>query len=184
MAPEVAEYIAGSLASVRSVPVKNTPIPLAQLGVRPPVKKEVRLLRFLCDDGGGSPYADWSLQHPQMQSVEASMRLDAVASAGMGMSRGKLKDMIEGGDVLVNWKEVRCLDICVMVMGDTGSVIYCMDTNPPRVQPGHERQLAAQRGGHRDGPRQGPAGDPGGGEDVQGQVPGQDDEVRIGLRIG
>jgi RNA-binding protein YlmH len=42
-----------------------------------------------------------------MQSVEASMRLDAVASAGMGMSRGKLKDMIEGGDVLVNWKEVR-----------------------------------------------------------------------------
>lgn len=74
----------------------------------------------------------------QMQSVEASMRLDAVASAGMGMSRGKVKrktggpheckkiigwgrpftfslktlpplqvkDMIEGGDVLVNWKEV------------------------------------------------------------------------------
>jgi RNA-binding protein YlmH len=41
MAPEVAEYIAGSLASVRSVPVKNTPIPLAELGVRPPVKKEV-----------------------------------------------------------------------------------------------------------------------------------------------
>lgn len=35
------------------------------------------------------------------------MRLDAVASAGMGMSRGKVKDMIEGGDVLVNWKEVR-----------------------------------------------------------------------------
>ena len=42
-----------------------------------------------------------------MQSVEASMRLDAVASAGMGLSRGKVKDMIEGGDVLVNWKEVR-----------------------------------------------------------------------------
>lgn len=37
------------------------------------------------------------------------MRLDAVASAGMGMSRGKVKDMIEGGDVLVNWKEVRLL---------------------------------------------------------------------------
>jgi RNA-binding protein YlmH len=41
------------------------------------------------------------------------MRLDAVASAGMGMSRGKLKDMIEGGDVLVNWKEVRVrVDVC------------------------------------------------------------------------
>jgi hypothetical protein len=42
MAPEVAEYITGTLASVRSVPVKNSPIPLAELGVRPPVKKEVR----------------------------------------------------------------------------------------------------------------------------------------------
>lgn len=42
VAPEVAEYICGSLASVRSVPVKNSPIPLAELGVRPPVKKEVR----------------------------------------------------------------------------------------------------------------------------------------------
>lgn len=41
MAPEVAEYICGALASVRSVPVKNAPIPLAELGVRPPVKKEV-----------------------------------------------------------------------------------------------------------------------------------------------
>jgi len=30
-----------SLASVRSVPVKNTAIPLTELGVRPPVTKEV-----------------------------------------------------------------------------------------------------------------------------------------------
>lgn len=41
VAPEVAEYICGSLAAVRSVPVKNTPIQLSELGVRPPVKKEV-----------------------------------------------------------------------------------------------------------------------------------------------
>lgn len=82
MAPEVAEYVMTALASVRSVPVKNKAIPLKELGVRPPVTKE-------------------------MQSVEASMRLDAVASAGMGMSRSKLKDMIESGDVLVNWKETK-----------------------------------------------------------------------------
>lgn len=42
MAPEVAEYITGSLASVRSVPVKNSFIAVVELGVRPPVKKEVR----------------------------------------------------------------------------------------------------------------------------------------------
>jgi len=30
-----------SLASVRSVPVKTTAIPLTELGVRPPVTKEV-----------------------------------------------------------------------------------------------------------------------------------------------
>ena len=41
VAPEVAEYIMTSLASVRSVPVKNTAIPLSELGVRPPVTKEV-----------------------------------------------------------------------------------------------------------------------------------------------
>lgn len=40
VAPEVAEYIAGSLASVRSVPVKNSFVDLKELGVRPPVKKE------------------------------------------------------------------------------------------------------------------------------------------------
>ncbi len=43
LAPEVAEYIMGTLASVRSVPVKNSALALADLGVRPPVKKEVRL---------------------------------------------------------------------------------------------------------------------------------------------
>lgn len=39
--PEVAEYVMTSLAAVRSAPVKNTAIPLNELGVRPPVTKEV-----------------------------------------------------------------------------------------------------------------------------------------------
>jgi RNA-binding protein YlmH len=34
------------------------------------------------------------------------MRLDAVASAGFGMSRSKMTDLIASGDVRVNWKEI------------------------------------------------------------------------------
>lgn len=34
------------------------------------------------------------------------MRLDAIASAGFGMSRSKMVEYIEGGDVRVNWKEI------------------------------------------------------------------------------
>ena len=66
---------------VRSVPVKTRRIPLDELKVREPKKKE-------------------------LTSTEASMRLDAIASAGFGMSRGKMVDMITGGDVRVNWREI------------------------------------------------------------------------------
>jgi RNA-binding protein YlmH len=38
--------------------------------------------------------------------VEASLRLDAIASAGFGMSRSKMVDLINGNEVRVNWKEV------------------------------------------------------------------------------
>lgn len=34
------------------------------------------------------------------------MRLDAIASAGFGMSRSKMADLITGGDVRVNWRDV------------------------------------------------------------------------------
>lgn len=34
------------------------------------------------------------------------MRLDAIASAGFGMSRSKMSDLIDSGDVRVNWKDV------------------------------------------------------------------------------
>ena len=66
---------------VRSVPVKVKPIELSELKIREPKKKE-------------------------LTTVEASMRLDAVASAGFGMSRNKMVDLIDGGDVRVNWKEI------------------------------------------------------------------------------
>lgn len=79
--PELMAFLEMNLTQVRSVPVKVQTIDFAQLRVREPRKK-------------------------QMTTVEASLRLDAVASAGFGMSRSKMADLINGGDVRVNWKEV------------------------------------------------------------------------------
>jgi RNA-binding protein YlmH len=55
------------------------------------------------------------------RSVEASLRVDALASAGFRMSRSKLADMISGGDVRVNWKEVTKNGLCLKT-GDVVSV--------------------------------------------------------------
>ena len=79
--PELVDFLSVSLLQVRSVPVKTKPIDWSELRVREPKKKE-------------------------MTTVEASMRLDAVASAGFGMSRSKMADMITAGDVRVNWKAI------------------------------------------------------------------------------
>lgn len=78
--PEMVEYLEMHLTQVRSVPVKTRRIELAELKIREPKKKE-------------------------MTTVEASMRLDAIASAGFGMSRSKMVEFIDGGDVRVNWKD-------------------------------------------------------------------------------
>jgi photosystem II S4 domain protein len=77
---ELVDFLQANLTQVRSVPVKTQPIPIAELKVREPKKKE-------------------------LMTVEASMRLDAVASAGFGMSRSKMAELISAGDVRVNWKE-------------------------------------------------------------------------------
>lgn len=79
--PEMVEYLEMNLMQVRSVPVKTKRIDLSELKIREPKKKE-------------------------MTTVEASMRLDAIASAGFGMSRSKMVDLINGGDVRINWKDV------------------------------------------------------------------------------
>ncbi|MGB3135451.1 MAG: photosystem II S4 domain protein [Nodosilinea sp.] len=79
--PEIADSLVESLTQVRSVPVKTQPLEWDQLRVRPPRKKD-------------------------LTTVEASLRLDAVTSAGFGMSRSKMADLISGGDVRVNWKPV------------------------------------------------------------------------------
>ncbi|MDA0265638.1 MAG: photosystem II S4 domain protein [Cyanobacteria bacterium] len=79
--PELVEFLEMQLVQVRSVPVKTRPIDWQELRVRQPKKKE-------------------------MTTVEASLRLDAVASAGFGMSRSKMVDLISAGDVRVNWKPI------------------------------------------------------------------------------
>lgn len=79
--PEMVEFFQVSLQQVRSVPVKVQPITLDELKIRPPQKKEIN-------------------------TVEASLRLDAIASAGFGLSRSKMSDAITGGDVRVNWKDI------------------------------------------------------------------------------
>lgn len=79
--PELVEFLEVNLTQVRSVPVKTRAISLEELKIRPPKKKE-------------------------MTTVEASMRLDAVASAAFGMSRSKMASAIAQGNVRVNWKPI------------------------------------------------------------------------------
>ena len=79
--PEMVEFLELELKQVRSVPVKTQRIELSELKFKEPKKKE-------------------------LTTVEASLRLDAVASAGFGMSRSKMVDLIAAGDVRVNWKEI------------------------------------------------------------------------------
>jgi len=79
--PELVDYLSVSLTQVRTVPVKTRSIELATLKIRAPQTKEIA-------------------------TTEASLRLDAIASAGFGMSRSKMVDFIDGDDVRVNWKSV------------------------------------------------------------------------------
>ncbi|MEB3275165.1 MAG: photosystem II S4 domain protein [Prochlorothrix sp.] len=79
--PELVDFLTMSLNQVRSVPVKTTAIAFEDLRIQPPRTKS-------------------------LTTVEASLRLDAIASAGFGMSRSKMVDLIQSGDVRVNWKTV------------------------------------------------------------------------------
>ncbi|MEC4806713.1 MAG: photosystem II S4 domain protein [Jaaginema sp. PMC 1079.18] len=80
--PELVEFLSSTLKQVRSVPVQVRGIEMSELKVRPPQRKE-------------------------MTTVEASMRLDAIASAGFRMSRSKMADLINAGDVRINWKAAK-----------------------------------------------------------------------------
>lgn len=76
---DVVDFLTGALTQVRTVSVRVERIEFSDLQVRPPSVKE-------------------------MTVHEASMRLDAVASAGFGMSRSKLVDLVKSGACQRNYQ--------------------------------------------------------------------------------
>ncbi|EXB42552.1 Putative RNA-binding protein ylmH [Morus notabilis] len=78
---DLVDFIIAALDQVGRVPVSCTKIPLSALDYEPPRTKTFK-------------------------TVEASLRVDALASAGFKMSRSKLVDLISNGDVRVNWTPV------------------------------------------------------------------------------
>ncbi len=77
--PELGEFLRTHLTQVRSVPVQVHPLDWSELRVPEPRTKN-------------------------LTTVEASLRLDALGSAGFGLSRAKMVDWIKQGEVRVNWQ--------------------------------------------------------------------------------
>lgn len=78
----LAARLNGQAALVRTVPV--------QLSARPIVELQLPAQRL----------------PKRLQSVEASLRLDAVGSAGFGVSRSRMAERIRQGAVRINWQPV------------------------------------------------------------------------------
>jgi RNA-binding protein YlmH len=83
MTDTLAAWLDGCLGQVRSVEVRFERRPLAEL--RCPPERAPRAL----------------------QTVEASLRLDAVASAGFGVSRTRLAEWVRQGGLRIDWRPVR-----------------------------------------------------------------------------
>jgi|LakMenEpi03Aug12_release.lakeMendotaPanAssembly.Ray.scaffolds.fasta_scaffold14348_3 photosystem II S4 domain protein len=82
IATDTAQHLVGLGAQVRSVTVQLEPVPLDQL--QWPASRSPR----------------------NLTTVEASLRLDAVASAGLGLSRNRMNELIRAGAVRINWQVV------------------------------------------------------------------------------
>ena len=81
--PEAAESLHGRVGAVRDVEIRCEVLSPEQL--QPPVQRSIRTL----------------------QTVEASCRLDAIASAGFGLSRAKIVAHVKAGRLRLNWGKVR-----------------------------------------------------------------------------
>ncbi|XP_019072440.1 uncharacterized protein LOC100248657 isoform X2 [Vitis vinifera] len=79
--PELVDFLVSSLEKVGNVSVSCTKMPLLALEYEEP-----RTTTF--------------------KTIELSLRVDALASAGFKLSRSKLVDLISNGDVRVNWTTV------------------------------------------------------------------------------
>lgn len=80
--PELAARLHGQPARVRTVEVQLEALPVEQLQL--PAQRQPR----------------------QLSSVEASLRLDAVGSAGFGLSRSRMAELVRSGAVRLNWQPV------------------------------------------------------------------------------
>lgn len=80
--PEIIGGLQQFVTQVRSVPVAVREIGWDQLYYSEPKKKSI-------------------------MTVEKSLRIDSVGSAGFGISRTKISEEIKKGNVLLNWKEVK-----------------------------------------------------------------------------
>jgi photosystem II S4 domain protein len=78
----LAARLHGGAAQVRTVPVELTARPIVELQL--PAQRASK----------------------RLSSVEASLRLDALASAGFGMSRSRMAELIRQGAVRINWTPV------------------------------------------------------------------------------
>ena len=96
LAKEVEEYALTHLSRVGTVPVEVAPVDPEQLNIQPQRVKEVK-------------------------TTVASLRLDAVAGAGFGVSRTKMAREIKAERVKVNWKVVSAPDYQVG-LADTISI--------------------------------------------------------------
>ncbi|CAI5947244.1 unnamed protein product [Closterium sp. NIES-64] len=96
IAPDLQEFLLSALTAVHRVPVTVHPISLSDLSVSPP-------------------------RIDTLRTVEASLRLDAVASAAFRLSRSKFTDLIAKGDVRVNWREASKSGV-LLKSGDVVSV--------------------------------------------------------------
>ncbi|XP_019154035.1 PREDICTED: uncharacterized protein LOC109150553 [Ipomoea nil] len=79
--PELADFLTSTLDKVGNVTVSCKKIPLLALEYEPPRTK-------------------------LLKTVEASLRLDAIASAGFKLSRTKMAGLVSNGDVRINWTTV------------------------------------------------------------------------------
>ena len=95
--PEMAVYLSTAVTHVRSTKVTATPAPLSAVRA-PPVKADT------------------------IKTVEASLRLDAVASAGFRVSRSKMVESIESGEVRLNWRSEGVKVSTAVKSGDVISV--------------------------------------------------------------
>eukprot|EP01025_Chloroclados_australasicus_P033017 TRINITY_DN3353_c0_g1_i1.p1 TRINITY_DN3353_c0_g1~~TRINITY_DN3353_c0_g1_i1.p1 ORF type:complete len:337 (+),score=22.40 TRINITY_DN3353_c0_g1_i1:73-1011(+) len=96
MTSDISRFIQAELTMVRSVPVYLSVLRWNEL-----IVPEVRSKDITC--------------------VEHSKRLDAIASAGFRVSRSAMTDLIKGGDVKLNWRQVEKPSVEI----DIGDVISC-----------------------------------------------------------